>query len=67
VWFAVRREMLERLLEDKEWRDRFESAKTTSEAQQVMEQFVKKEGFKVKEIKPRSHIFCGYSHLNAEG
>ena len=50
-WFAVRREVLEKLLESREWRERFERCETTKECRDVVEQFCKEQGLKAKRIK----------------
>ena len=49
-WFAIRRKDLEKLLEDKEWGERFDRCKTVGEKQQVVEQFCRERGLKFKRI-----------------
>ena len=52
--FAVRREVVEALLRDKEWSRRLEEAKTTQEVVKVLGEFCKIKGFKVKRAKPQT-------------
>lgn len=48
--FAVRREVLDALLADAEWRKRFDKAKTTAEMQRVVLDFCKAKAIKIKQL-----------------
>jgi hypothetical protein len=49
--FAVRREVLEKLLRDRKWCRKLEKAETLREAVQVLVKFAEEKGYKIKAVK----------------
>lgn len=49
--FAVKAEVLKKLLESSEWRRKLEEAKTLAEAEKVLVDFCKINGYRVKRFK----------------
>jgi len=48
--FAVKKHVLEELLEDEEWSKKLENAKSTKEVYEVISEYCKVKGKKVKEL-----------------
>jgi hypothetical protein len=49
--FAVRREVLEKLLRDPKWSRRLEEAETLREAVQILIKFAEEKGYRIKMVK----------------
>jgi len=48
--FAVRREVLDALLEDPEWSKRLDNAENARQVENVLVEFAKSRGYRIKEI-----------------
>lgn len=48
--FVVRREVMDELVKNKDWADRLDRCKTTSEVQELIDRFCKEKGFKVETV-----------------
>jgi hypothetical protein len=49
--FAVKAKVVKELLADEEWSKRLEAARTMREVEEVIRQFAKAKGWKIKEVK----------------